>query len=99
MTFTPSPPPLNLKAQIYVLIGEGASKGAILTVVITPVDWLLLGGLAYLIYRVHRLEKALERRSGRRAPIRMPGGGKVIPILKEHIEPGPFKSEPDPEKE
>ncbi|HLN65589.1 MAG TPA: hypothetical protein VK464_29030 [Symbiobacteriaceae bacterium] len=65
----------------------------------TPVDWLLLGGLAYLIYRVHRLEKALEGRSGRRATVRTAGGGKVIPILKEHIEPGPFKSEPDPEKE
>ena len=73
-------------------------KGAIWAVEITPVDWLLLGGLAYLIYRVHRLEKALEGRSNRRAVVRTAGGGKVIPILKEHIEPGPFKGEPDPEK-
>jgi hypothetical protein len=65
-------------------------------VVITTVDWLLLGGLAYLIYRVHRLEKTLAGRGARRVATRSHSGGKVIPILKDQIEPGPFK--PDPEK-
>ncbi len=60
---------------------------------------LLLAAVAYLIYKVHRLERMLEGgRVRRRAP---EGDGKVIPILKDRIEPGPFKpgSRPkDPEK-
>lgn len=51
---------------------------------------LLLTAVAYLIYKVHRLERLLdEGRTRRRASLE--GDGKVIPILKENIEPGPFK--------
>ncbi|HYG60268.1 MAG TPA: hypothetical protein VD902_19540 [Symbiobacteriaceae bacterium] len=56
----------------------------------------LLAGLVmavvYLLYKVNRLERRLEgRRSGIRT-VSMPGGQKVVPILKENIEPGPFKN-------
>jgi len=52
---------------------------------------LLLGAAAYLIYKVNRLERLLDqmahpRRNERRR-------GKVIPLLKEKIEPGPFRRE------
>ncbi|HEY3368793.1 MAG TPA: hypothetical protein VGK74_27365 [Symbiobacteriaceae bacterium] len=51
---------------------------------------LLLVGMAYLIYRVDRLEKQVRGRS-RRASVRVgPNGEKIIPILKDDIEPGPF---------
>lgn len=56
-----------------------------------PVDVLLVAAVLYLIYKVNRLERLLEgRSSARRAPARS-GDGKVIPILKDQIEPGPFK--------
>lgn len=59
---------------------------------ITPVEVVLLLGLIYLIYKVNKLERMLEG-GARRKVIRTPGSGdgKVIPILKEQIEPGPFK--------
>lgn len=51
--------------------------------------FLLLGAAGYLAYKVNRLERLLDemahpRRNARRS-------GKVIPLLKEHIEPGPFR--------
>lgn len=57
----------------------------------------LLAAVIYLIYKVNRLERLLEGRSGARRVVTRPGGanGKIIPILKEQIEPGPFK----PDKE
>jgi hypothetical protein len=59
---------------------------------ISPVDVLLLVAVAYLIYKVTRLERLLESRFARREA-RHPADvdGKVIPILKDEIEPGPFK--------
>lgn len=62
---------------------------------VSPVEILLLVGMGYLIYKVNKVERMLEAR-GRGRTIRVgQGDGKVIPILKEEIEPGPFK----PEKE
>lgn len=58
---------------------------------ISPIDVLLLLGVGYLIFKVNKLERMLDG-GARRRTIRVPGGdGKVIPILKEQIEPGPFK--------
>jgi hypothetical protein len=68
-------------------------------------NWLLLGlllAVGYLTYRVHRLERALLQRGRVR---RSTGDGKVVPLLKENIEPGPFKQgnerrkSPPPERE
>lgn len=52
---------------------------------------LLLVAVAYLIVKVHRLERLLDEggKLRRRAP---EGDGKVIPILKDRIEPGPFRA-------
>jgi len=62
---------------------------------VSPIEVLLLVGLGYLMYKVNKLERMLEGKARGRM-IRVPSGdGKVIPILKEQIEPGPFK----PEKE
>jgi hypothetical protein len=55
---------------------------------------LLLGGVGYLIWRVTRLERLLTPGSGRKRPgVRTTGDGKIIPILRDDIEPGPFKPE------
>lgn len=60
---------------------------------ISPVEVLLLVGMGYLIYKVNKLERMLEGKARGRT-LHIPGGdGKVIPILKEQIEPGPFKPE------
>lgn len=54
------------------------------------------GAIIYLIYRVHRLEQMLN--GGRSARRERGGNGdsKVIPLLKEHLPPGPFKGKPNP---
>lgn len=58
---------------------------------------LLFVAVLYLIYRVHRLEQLL---SGRMPMPRLNrrGGrpGKVVPLLREDIPPGPFASRPGP---
>lgn len=60
---------------------------------ISPIEVLMLLGLGYLMYKVNKLERMLDG-GARRRTIRVPqGDGKVIPILKEQIEPGPFKPE------
>lgn len=56
-----------------------------------------VGALVYLVYKVNRLERLLEegrphRQSGSR------GKGKVVPLLKENIEPGPFRKKKDPDE-
>lgn len=60
---------------------------------ISPIEVLMLLGLGYLMYKVNKLERMLDGGASRRKPVRAPssGDGKVIPILKEQIEPGPFK--------
>ncbi|HWI62582.1 MAG TPA: hypothetical protein VNT75_12125 [Symbiobacteriaceae bacterium] len=62
---------------------------------ISPIELLLLLGLGYLMYKVNKLERMLEGGATvRRKPVRTADGdGKVIPILKDKIEPGPFKPE------
>ncbi|MDF2631230.1 MAG: hypothetical protein K0R39_5061 [Symbiobacteriaceae bacterium] len=62
---------------------------------ISPIEVLLLLGLLYLMYKVNKLERMLEGGAAKRRPVRVApqGDGKVIPILKEQIEPGPFKPE------
>lgn len=76
-----------------LFIGRIAGKEA--NALVSPVDILLLAAVVYLIYRVHRLEDRLGGRSGmRRTVVRTADGGKIIPILKDRIEPGPFKPEP-----
>jgi hypothetical protein len=59
---------------------------------ISPIILLLLVMVGYLIYKVHRLEGLLSGRPkvGVRTSRRQ--SGKVIPILKEDLEPGPFQS-------
>jgi hypothetical protein len=52
--------------------------------------YLLLAAVVYLIYKVHQLERMLGAGVRRRKPLR--GDPKVIPILKDEIPPGPFKS-------
>lgn len=51
---------------------------------------LLAAAVGYLFIRVNRLEQMLD---ARRRPARTvkSGNPKVIPILKDEIEPGPFK--------
>lgn len=51
---------------------------------------LLAAAVLYLYVRVSRLEQLVGER---RRPVRtgVPRNTKVIPILKEEIEPGPFK--------
>lgn len=61
---------------------------------ITALLLLLLGAVVYLIYKVNRLEDLVS--GGGRHRRRPAGDSKVIPILKEHIEPGPFKPEQQP---
>lgn len=57
---------------------------------------LQLVAILYLIYRVHRLEQATGTGGGR--PVRRAGrgesGGKVVPLLKDDIPPGPFRPKP-----
>jgi hypothetical protein len=60
----------------------------------SPFEVLMAIALLYLIYKVNRLERLLEGKSRLRSA-RPAGDPKIIPILKDHIEPGPFK----PEKE
>lgn len=51
--------------------------------------------ILYLVYRVHRLEQAMG--SGSRTPRRASRSescGKVVPLLKEEIPPGPFRPKP-----
>ncbi|HYF95127.1 MAG TPA: hypothetical protein VD969_23200 [Symbiobacteriaceae bacterium] len=58
---------------------------------IPPIELLMLLGLGFVAFKVMKLERMLES-GARRKPLRLHGGDpKVIPILKEHIEPGPFK--------
>lgn len=49
-----------------------------------------VAGLGYLAWRVTRLEHLLANDPRFRRK-RSPQRGKVVPILKDHIEPGPFK--------
>lgn len=51
---------------------------------------LALAGISYLTYRLARLERLLanDPRFRRRLS---PQRGKVVSILKDDIEPGPFK--------
>lgn len=60
-------------------------------VVETSILVALVIAVGYLIYRVDRLERRLESGGKLRRTSRAPGDGKVIPILKDNIEPGPFK--------
>ena len=53
---------------------------------------LLLLAVAYLIYKVHRLEMLLMSGARPRRQRVGPNGQRIIPILKEHIEPGPFRA-------
>lgn len=57
------------------------------------------GAIIYLIYRVNRLEQAL---GGGQRPARRPtppkGERKVIPLIRDNLEPGPFKGKPDPSR-
>lgn len=56
----------------------------------------LLAAVGYLIYRISRLERLVDEITHpRRRPT---GNGKVIPILKEQIEPGPFRTETEEPK-
>ncbi|MEW8978079.1 MAG: hypothetical protein AB2385_06705 [Symbiobacterium sp.] len=56
-----------------------------------------LVAVLYLIYRVHRLEQALSARERlSRSSGRGTRRGKVVPLLKEDIPPGPFRRSPDP---
>ncbi|WP_374712255.1 hypothetical protein [Symbiobacterium terraclitae] len=55
---------------------------------------LQMAAVLYLIYRVHRLEQSLggrARGSRRSDPGRGSGSGKVVPLLKDDIPPGPFR--------
>jgi len=57
----------------------------------------------YLIYRVHRLEQLVSGRMRAPRPNHRGGrSGKVVPLLKEDIPPGPFSPRPgssDPDGE
>jgi hypothetical protein len=55
-----------------------------------------VAGLGYLIWRVGRLERALASDPKFRRKL-SPQRGRVISILKDDLEPGPFK--PDGPKE
>ncbi|MBP2018170.1 hypothetical protein J2Z79_001569 [Symbiobacterium terraclitae] len=53
---------------------------------------LQLAAVLYLIYRVHRLEQSLGGRArGSRRSDPGSGSGKVVPLLKDNIPPGPFR--------
>lgn len=57
-----------------------------------PLIFLLLVAVAYLYFKVRQLERALNERPRERVRTARPADNrKVIPILKEEIEPGPFK--------
>jgi hypothetical protein len=70
-------------------VGASTNDLLLLLLVVT------VAGLGYLAWRVARLERLLanDPRFRRRLS---PQRGKVIPILKDDIEPGPFK--PDGKK-
>jgi len=54
---------------------------------------LQLAAVLYLIYRVRRLEQALGGRTRvTRRTEAGSGAGKVVPLLKDDIPPGPFRS-------
>ncbi|MFZ5822766.1 MAG: hypothetical protein ACOY94_00240 [Bacillota bacterium] len=55
------------------------------------------GAIIYLVYRVNRLEQMLNvgARPARRGKAGS-GEHKVIPLLKEHIAPGPFRGKSNP---
>lgn len=52
--------------------------------------------LVYLLYRVIRLERMVGSRPLRRGGSAK-GEGRVIPLLRDGIEPGPFKTHRDPD--
>ncbi len=53
---------------------------------------LLTVAVAVLFVKVQRLERMLEARNRNRSKARSSVNPKVIPLLKENIEPGPFKA-------
>ncbi len=56
---------------------------------------LLLAAVLYLIYRVHRLEQLLSGRIRTPRPNHRGGrSGKVVPLLRDDIPPGPFSPRP-----
>jgi hypothetical protein len=59
---------------------------------------LNVAGLGYLIWRVGRIERMLANDPRLRKGLTRQRG-KVIPILKEQIEPGPFKPNGPDEKD
>jgi hypothetical protein len=59
---------------------------------------LHVAGLGYLIWRVGRIERLLASDPKLRKGLSRQRG-KVIPILKEQIEPGPFKPDGPDEKD
>jgi hypothetical protein len=56
----------------------------------TVLLYVLVAAVGFLIYKVNRLERMVE--SGARVRRQKPavGDSKLIPILKDEIEPGPF---------
>lgn len=57
---------------------------------------LQTGAIIYLIYRVHRLEQIMGGGRPGRRPNSGDGERKVIPLLREHLPPGPFKGKKEP---
>ncbi|OTA41133.1 MAG: hypothetical protein A6D92_09670 [Symbiobacterium thermophilum] len=55
---------------------------------------LQFAALLYLIYRVHRLEQLVNGRirTTPRLTQRSGRSGKVVPLLRDDIPPGPFSS-------
>lgn len=58
-----------------------------------PLTLVLLVAVAYLFYKVRRLEQQVgSPPSAKRRPVQGSRDAKVIPILKDEIESGPFKT-------
>lgn len=54
--------------------------------------FILLLAVLYLFYRVHCLEQQVESSRHRQRTNGSAAPGKVIPILKREIEPGPYRA-------
>ena len=52
----------------------------------------MAGAIAYLAFKVNRLERLLDRSFRKRRSVSPQQESSVIPILKRDIEPGPFKT-------